>query len=127
MENVFTLQVYFTGISENSGPIPVEYGPEWIQVHGGGCVACHGTEGKGGILFGKVASADIRYKSLTSEDHRHGMGNDHHSKCTDELIKRAVTRGLNSAGKPLDRMMPRFRMSDSDLDDLIEYLKTLKL
>lgn len=42
-----------------------------------------------------------------------------------ELIKRAITEGLNPAGEPLDRTMPRWQMSEEDLDDLLEFLKTL--
>lgn len=48
-----------------------------------------------------------------------------HPPYTDELIKRAITEGLDPGGKPLDKTMPRWKMSDRDLDDVIAYLKQL--
>jgi hypothetical protein len=54
-------RIYFTGISSRTGRIEVQGGPLWLRTHGGGCVACHGTKGKGGIAFtDSSVSADIR-------------------------------------------------------------------
>lgn len=44
---------------------------------------------------------------------------------TEELVKRAVTQGMAEDGHRLDQMMPRWQMSEADLNDLISYLKTL--
>ena len=44
----------------------------------------------------------------------------------DDLIKRAITQGRGADGRLLDWPMPRFRMSGSELKELIEYLKTLE-
>jgi hypothetical protein len=41
-------------------------------------------------------------------------------------VKQAITEGINPAGEPLDEEMPRWSMSQDDLDDLIDFLKTLK-
>jgi cytochrome c oxidase subunit 2 len=41
------------------------------------------------------------------------------------LIKRAVTQGIGADGRKLDLIMPRWQMSDTDLNDLIAYLKTM--
>jgi len=63
---------------------------------------------------------------LTSEEH--GEGGEEgmeHEPYTDEDIKRAITEGIEPDGEPLDWPMPRWTMSDEDLDDLIEFLKTL--
>ena len=113
-------RIYYTGAGESGDPIPFTRGPRWVYMHGASCVNCHGLDGKGGIrvhMTGKIAT-DIRYSTLASRDHEH-------PPYTDELIKRAITQGLDSAGKPLDRSMPRWRMSDRDLNHLIEYLRTL--
>jgi hypothetical protein len=45
---------------------------------------------------------------------------------TDDLIKRSITQGLDPAGEPLDFPMPHWRMSASDLEDLLSYLKSLE-
>lgn len=124
-------RIYFTGVSEHSGKISVNGGPGWIKKSGGGCVVCHRTSGQGGIPVktkktGKSISADIRYSALTMNEHKHKGKAEIHPSYTDDLIKRAVTKGLNSAGKSLNIAMPRFMMSEKDLNDLIGYLKTLE-
>jgi hypothetical protein len=64
-------------------------------------------------------ASDIRYSSLTS-----GIGDE--KPYTDELIKRAITEGLDPEGKKLDPPMPVWQMSGEDQNDLLDYLKTLK-
>jgi len=68
---------------------------------------------------------NIRYDSLVKEEHSHGGKGEIHPKYTDELIKRAVTRGINAEGKTLDPVMPRWKLSDEDFMDLLAYLKQL--
>ena len=75
---------------------------------------------------------DIRYQTLTAEEHgeegeeeadkEHPM---EHEPFTDETIKRAITEGIEPDGEPLEWPMPRWTMSDEDLDDLLEFLKRL--
>ncbi len=64
-------------------------------------------------------ASDIRYSTLTG-----ARGNE--TPYTDELIKRAITQGVGADGKRLDPPMPVWQMSDSDFNDLLGYLKTLK-
>ncbi len=49
-----------------------------------------------------------------------------HPPYTEEALKRAITRGVDPAGEPLDDEMPRWRMSGQDLDELVEFIKTLE-
>jgi len=121
-------RIYYSGVSERTGPIPFQGGPMWLRMHGGGCVSCHGVAGKGGVpvMMGTSIPADIRYKALTGEEHHKEGEKEEHLPYTDELIRRAITKGLDPAGKPLDRTMPRWDMKKEDLDDVIKHLKTLK-
>ena len=115
-------QIYFTGVSRRTGPIAFSGGPIWLSAHGGGCVSCHGPQGRGGVpvmMLDKVPT-DITYAHL-SEPHQDGD----HKPYTDDLIKRAVTQGVDSNGERLDPYMPRWQMSDQDFADLLAYLKTL--
>lgn len=116
--------IYFTGRNQQGQRIPFDGAPMWLYMHGGSCASCHGPDGRGGapVMMGTEVPADIRYSHLTEEEHEEG---EEHPPYTDELIKRAITLGLNPAGEPLDPTMPRWRMSDQDLNDLIEFLKTL--
>lgn len=88
------------------------------------CERCHGPDGRGGevqMMMRTFTVPDIRYSSLTGED-----PDMEHPPYTDETIKRAITEGLDPAGHELEWPMPRWAMSNQDLDDLIAYLKTLK-
>ena len=132
--------IYYTGYNESGDLIEIEYGPRWLYVHGGSCVNCHGADGKGGfpVMMGFAIPSDIRYETLTSEEHGEehgeeageggageGQGEEAHPPYTDETIKRAIVEGIDPAGEPLDLTMPRWKMSDADADDVVEYLKTL--
>jgi cytochrome c oxidase subunit II len=112
-------RIYFTGVSARTGPIPFTGGPAWMFA-GAGCVACHGADGAGGMPIQGVSPVppDIRYGALTGEGHDH-------PPFTDATIERAITQGLDPAGRPLSEDMPRFEMTEADLEDLIEYLKVL--
>ena len=101
----------------------------WLSMHGADCVSCHGEDGRGGVpvMMGTEIPPDIRYHVLTEEEHgEHGGEGEEHPPYTDATIKRAITDGLNPAGESLDYTMPRYRMSEGDLDDLLEFLKTLE-
>lgn len=124
-------RIYYTGASERTGPLPFQGGPPWLAMHGGGCVNCHGVSGSGGVpvMMGTAIPADIRYVALTEgEDGVHGKEADReaHPPYTDELIRRAITQGIDPAGKPLDWTMPRWTMTEEDLNDLIAYLKSFR-
>ncbi|MBI3016024.1 MAG: cytochrome c [Candidatus Tectomicrobia bacterium] len=121
-------RIYYTGVSERTGPLPARGGPMWIGMRGGGCVACHGVEGRGGVpvMMGGAIPSDIRYEALTKEEHREDEKTREHPPYTDPLIKRAITEGIDPAGNPLDWTMPRWQMSPDDAEDLVAFLKTLK-
>ncbi len=78
----------------------------------GGCAMCHGADGQGGQMMGRTIPCNT-FKCLSADGYN------------EDLIKRAITQGIDQDGHPLDLMMPRWQMSDSDLNDLISYLKTL--
>lgn len=116
--------IYYTGFNESGELIKIEYGPRWLYVHGGSCVDCHATDGRGGypVMMGSEIPPDIRYESLVSEAHAE---NEEHPPYTEETIKKAIREGIDPAGEPLDLTMPRWNMTDKDVDDVVEYLKTL--
>jgi len=117
--------IYFAGRNQQGQGIIFNSEPMWLYMHGGTCANCHGVGGRGDgapAMKGTEIPGDIRYSHLTEVEHEEG---EEHPPYTDELLKRAITLGLNPAGEPLDLTMPRWRMSDQDLDDLIQYLKTL--
>ncbi|NIO70795.1 MAG: c-type cytochrome [Anaerolineae bacterium] len=120
--------IYFTGVNDRGQRIPFTGGPMWLSMHGGGCASCHGPDGRGGapVMMGTEIPLDIRYHHLIEEEHEeeHEEG-EVHPPYTDETIKRAITEGVEPDGEPMDLTMPRWQMSERDLDDLLEFLKTL--
>ncbi len=44
---------------------------------------------------------------------------------TDQSLRRAITSGLGADGYPLDPNMPRYNLSEQDLDAVVAYLKSL--
>ncbi len=119
-------RIFYTGISSSGRPIGFNNGPMWLSMRGGSCVNCHGEDGRGGqpVMMGTAIPRDIRYGILTS-DHSGGGDGHNHAPYTNALIKRAITKGIRPDGKALDRTMPRWQMSDKDLEEVIAYLKTL--
>ena len=93
-----------------------------MKVEGGACVDCHGKFGEAGFTpqFCLNVTPEITYGRLTGEE-----DNPPAVPYNDETIKRAIREGLDSTGRVLDQCMPRWDMSDEDLDDIVEYLKTL--
>ncbi len=118
-------RIYYTATSTSGPPITATGGPHWFQMHGGSCVDCHGPDGRGGytVPMTDVVAPNVTYSALTSKEHE--MHGEEHPPYTEALIKRAITKGLEPAGKPLSYAMPRWSMSSGELNDLIAYLKTL--
>jgi mono/diheme cytochrome c family protein len=120
--------IYFTGANDRGQRIPFTGGPMWLSMRGGGCASCHGPDGRGGapVMMSTEIPPDIRYHHLLEEEHQeeHEKG-EAHPPYTDETIKRAITEGVEPDGESLDWSMPRWSMSDEDLDDLLAFLKTL--
>ncbi|MBV8370456.1 MAG: c-type cytochrome [Candidatus Eremiobacteraeota bacterium] len=80
------------------------------------CAACHRVNGAGGIhLPGDAVSADLRHAALVTQMK---------PPYTVALLERAISKGIDSDGKPLNRVMPHWQMSRSDLHDVAEYVFT---
>ena len=81
------------------------------------CVVCHNADGSGGKQIGTATSADIRSAALTDT-----------YKGDWSLVKRAILTGKDQDGQDLDAVMPRWqgKLSDTDVNNVIAYLQTLK-
>ena len=120
--------IYFTGFNDQGERIPFSGGPMWLSMRGGGCASCHGPNGRGDapVMMGTEIPPDIRYHHLIEEEHEEEHEEEEaHPPYTDETINRAIIEGVEPDGEPMDLTMPRWQMSERDLDDLLEFLKTL--
>lgn len=125
-------RIYSAGTSAN-GRISYSGGNVSGGMMGSGrlaCARCHGTNGRGGphiMHMSAMDAPDIRWSTLTEAEHG---GHDEpeemeHPPYDEDSFKQTVTQALNPSGERLDSDMPRWRMLDRDLDDLISHLKTL--
>ncbi len=81
------------------------------------CAACHRANGSGGVhLPGGAVSADLRHKALVVNQK---------PPYTLATLERAISMGIDNKGKPLDPVMPRWKMTPRDLHDVASYVLTL--
>ena len=126
--------IYMHGALSTGEPLLADR-QDGVHTQGGdaACVNCHQrsglgtTEGKksippitGRYLFRPRAAQDTDLDLPYVE----GIRADR-DPYTDATLARAIREGLNSEGKPLDYLMPRFALSDRDMAALIAYLKGL--
>jgi len=121
-------RIYYTG-ADAAGPIPRALaggsfmGPSMMG--NVACVDCHGEDGRGGrvgMMSGTVDVPDIRYATLTTARSDEGTTV---PAWTDADIARAIRDGIEPNGQRLKAPMPRWSMTDTDISDVIGYLKEL--
>jgi cytochrome c oxidase subunit 2 len=114
-------RIYFTATSERGTTITYTGGPAsngWMMGGGGrlACASCHGPDGRGGLhnmgMMQVMDAKDIRWSTLEGEFDL-------------EKFRLAVVEGKDPDGTQLNTDMPHWNISDDDLADLIDYLKTL--
>lgn len=126
-------RIYLTG-SDARGPIPrrvpnagAGYGMMGYGMMGDvGCVTCHGSDGRGGrisMMTWVIEVPDIRYSTLSKDHTEDGK---RIAGWTDDEIATAIRDGTEPNGDSLEPPMPRWRMSEQDVTDVIGYLKELK-
>ncbi|MHB8136034.1 MAG: c-type cytochrome [Anaerolineaceae bacterium] len=114
-------RIYFTSTSERGSTITYDDGPTsngWMMMSNGqlACASCHGPDGRGGDhgmgQMQVMTAPDIRWSAIGEEFDA-------------KLFNLAVTKGEDPDGSQLSTDMPRWQISDEDLTDLLDYIKTL--
>src|SRR5215475_14956131 len=119
-------RIYLSGRNASGQEIKVLLGEESMELPATTmpCANCHGADGRG-RPEGGLDPGDITWESLTKPyGHTHVSGRTHPAY-TDGLLGRAILDGYDSAQNRLLAAMPRYRLSQDDLADLISYLKRL--
>lgn len=120
-------RIYQRGHTDTQTPIYAWLGDPPIRVPARTlpCMNCHGFEGSG-RPEGGVSPSNITWSSLTkSYGSRHPTGR-RHAPYNESSLKRAITEGIDPSGNKLGVGMPKFTMSDADLDSLVAYLKRIE-
>src|ERR1700686_4073173 len=117
-------QIYLHGEWRGGKSITALMGGEGVEVPATivPCASCHGTDARGRSEAG-VRPSNLRWGVLTRS--YEAPGEHSHPPYTRAAVKRAVTMGLDPAGHKLQAAMPRYRMSLTEMDDLIAYLQKL--
>jgi len=119
--------IYMTETSQRGTSIEYDLPTGGMMRTGLTCASCHGPDGRGGrqrMMMRTFDAPDIRFQTL-STPRKNDQGEDE-PIFTEATVKRAITEGVDPDGKDLEWPMPRWSMSAADLDDLVQYLKTLK-
>lgn len=98
------------------------------------CANCHRPSGMGQVegdqqvppisgnfLFNKPGQRRV----TTMDPHVSKLFNQAHVAYTDESLRRAIREGMNSRNLPMSRFMPRYQLSDREVDALVAYLSQL--
>jgi len=119
-------QIYRTGVGVSGKEITAVFGKNGPEVSASTtpCATCHGRDGRG-KPEGGVTPSDIRWRQLTRDIPAGGNGGRVRPGYTERLLVRAFTMGLDSGGKPLNPVMPLYRMPASDARDLAAFIAML--
>jgi mono/diheme cytochrome c family protein len=120
-------QIYMTATSQRGTSIAYDLPTGGMMRTGLTCASCHGPDGRGGgqrMMMRTFVAPGIRFLTLATP-RKNDQGEDERI-FTEATVKRAITEGVDPDGRDLKWPMPRWSMSDADLDDLVQYLKTLK-
>ncbi len=124
-------QIYFTGINQDGERIAYTGGPPFGGMMGRPvltCASCHGPTAQGGrhtMHMTVMDAPDIRIAALAAEEEEEEGHGGEGGGYTLEDFRRAVVEGKHPNGDPLDPNMPRWQLSERDLEDLYQYLSSL--
>ena len=129
-------RIYFTATSERGTSITYSGGSSVGMMMMGGnftCASCHGVDAKGGrheMHMDVMDAPDIRWTALSTDKQEMGdAGNKTMTpaKAYDfDDFRNSIENGKHPDGDALKTDMPRWKMSDADLKDLMTYLKSLQ-
>ncbi len=119
-------QIYRTGESPTGEPIVALVGPDDLEMPASSfpCASCHGSDGRG-KEEGGIRPSNLQWHALTKPYAVAGPSGRRHPPYTPALLKRAITMGTDPARQRLNPVMPRYRLSLRDADDLIAYIARL--
>jgi hypothetical protein len=127
--------IYLRGMLGSGAPLPASRQAGGLNTRGAdaACVNCHqrsgfgATEGRNRIppITGRYLFHP-RARNMDERDLPYVEGvRANREPYTEATLARAIREGIDSEGRPLSYLMPRFALNDGDMAALIAYLKTL--
>lgn len=124
--------IYQQGTTAKGGQLSVISQGAELPANLFACVNCHRGSGLGTSEGGYLVPAingptlfkpiEVKQRELYAERTEGFYTRPAYTRST---LKRAITEGVSSTGAPLSRVMPRYQLTDSQSEQLIDYLNTL--
>jgi cytochrome c oxidase subunit II len=108
-------QIYDDGVGVD-GRVAYSQGPDWLRFAGSGCAVCHGDRGQGlSVQAGGVTGVApaITWAALAARGY------------DETAVRTALTEGIDPHGREFHYYMPRWQLTDAELDALTAYLRGL--
>ncbi len=128
-------RIYNQGVLSSGGELlGTRAGSAPVSGDAAACVNCHRRSGMGQVeanilippINGNYLFAVRGDKRLATMDPHVGKAfNQAHDPYTDESLAAAIGKGINSNGRVMKVVMPRFSLSDKDMKALTTYLRQL--
>jgi ABC-type branched-subunit amino acid transport system substrate-binding protein len=114
-------ELYRQGTSRGANVAALLQNATKVSARNFACANCHGVEGDGQSEGGLRAPA-LDWDSLSTPRDA-GLASHNRAAYTTSSVRRAITTGVDPAGLQLSPAMPQFQLNDSQIDDLIAYLR----
>ncbi len=118
-------RIYLSGDDGAGGEIIALLGSEELEVPASAfaCAGCHGADGAG-VSEGGVQPPPINWQALSSPAVS-PLTRRQRARYDETTLARAIRVGRDPSGAPLHAAMPRYRMTERQLADLVAFLKVL--
>lgn len=125
--------IYRTGMLAPDQPL-IAHGRADLALQGSAvaCVNCHRRSGLGASEGGTLVlpiTGSVLFETQALGNSRQSSAQDSGSNTrpayTEATLLRALQEGVDSAGRPLDRLMPRYQLTRAEFAPLASYLRTL--
>ena len=128
-------RIYQEGVlSSGAEVIAMRMGQVPVKGAKAACINCHRRSGMGQVegdipvqpITGNFLFSERSDRRLATMDPRISKRfNQAHDPYTEASLATAIRTGVNNRGRPMNEVMPRFNLSDPDLQALIAYLRQL--
>jgi len=127
--------IYLRGVLASGAPLEGVRQTGGVRTKGAdaACVNCHQRSGLGYVegrtLIPPIAGLYLFHPRARTNEERDlpyvEAARANREPYTEATLARAIREGLDSEGKPLSYLMPRFALNDADLSALVAYLRSL--
>ena len=128
--------IYLRGMLSSGAPLEATRGDGSAQTQGAAaaCVKCHRRSGLGmkeGPVLIPPITGQFLFHSLHAKSDETQLPYVENARAnregyTDATLARVIREGIDSDGKTLGYLMPRYHLSDADMTALIVYLRSLE-